>query len=610
MTGLIHRSTVTAMILAVAGGLTSPAVAQGRPRDVVTQRTAAVMDDLVRTGDLERAETELAALFDSLIGYAAIREVEAFRETACHLRLVRQLKAADLQWPIDTITFLRDNPTFARALAFAARPDQEKMKEVYALVDRFRQERGDRVEKYANLAAAICVVHDRPLRRNYNENVVSAPDPIALFDFFLANEKRMTFGLTGVPAELLIYVVDATASIEELHWAAAKYAGHPAVGSLFFDIQYDYDHYRTGAPKKSTQAGWNLPNILRYGGVCADQAYYAVTVGKAIGVPTAYTIGVGADVSHAWVGFLQADKRQAWWNFETGRYDAYIGLKGLVFDPQIRRPVNDSQVALLAAFALSRPEDRCTAAAFVDAAARLNGLSRDKASFDPRPLSPPPGGRAPRPIRSTVVKDQLALLEAGLKASPGYADGWFLLRGMAADGLLSLDDKKTWAGVLDRLCGQRFPDFSLSILIPMIESVEDVKEQDTLWNNVFRSYQGRHDLAAEVRMKQAEMWEKRGEVNRAGDCYLDVIRRYANAGPFVITALAKAEKLLRDSNRAAEVPALYAAAWQSIQRPEDMAGQFAVQSNWYRVGMLYAGKLEEAGQNQMAAQVRATVKGS
>lgn len=568
------------------------------------------MDDLVQTGDLDRAETELAALFDSLIGYAPAREDEAFREAAFHLRLVRQLRSADLQWPIDMIAFLRDNPTFARALVFAAKPGQEKMKEVYALVDRFRQERGSRVEKYANLVAAICVVHDLPLKRNYNENIVASPDPIALFDFFVAHEKRMTFGLTEVPAELLVYVVDATASIEELQWAAAKYAGHPAVGSLFFEIPYDYDHYRTGAPKKCTLAGWNLPNILRYGGVCADQAYYAVTVGKAIGVPTAYTIGVGADVSHAWVGFLQADKRQAWWNFETGRYDAYIGLKGLVFDPQIRRTVNDSQVALLAAFAMSEVSDRHTAAAFTDAAQRLNMLALDKKPLEPGPLSPSPGARSPKPIRTPAVKDQLALLEAGLKACPGYADGWLALRTMASDGQLTLADKKTWAGVLDRLCGQRFPDFSLSILIPMIESVEDVKEQDQLWNTVFRSYQGRHDLAAEVRMKQAEMWERQGEINRAGDCYLDVIRRYANAGPFVIVALAKAEKLLCDSNRAAEVPSLYAATWQSIQRPQDMAGQFAVQSNWYRVGMLYANKLEEAGQSQMAAQVRAAVKGS
>ena len=63
---------------------------------------------------------------------------------------------------------------------------------------------------------------------------------------------------------------------------------------------------RGSGVKKVTAAGWSLPNILQHGGVCADQAYFAVTVGKSIGVPTAYTIGLGGEVGHAWVGFLQA----------------------------------------------------------------------------------------------------------------------------------------------------------------------------------------------------------------------------------------------------------------------------------------------------------------
>jgi hypothetical protein len=118
------------------------------------------------------------------------------------------------------------------------------------------------------------------------------------------------------------------------------------------------------------------------------------------------------------------------------------------------------------------------------------------------------------------------------------------------------------------------------------------------------------DLAAEIRMAQAEMWAQAGEVNKAGQCYMDVIERFANAGPFVREALRKAEELLVNSNRQDRIVDLYATTWNRIERPEDMAGMFAVQSNWYVVGMAYAGKLDEAGQAQQANAVRGMIGGS
>ena len=44
---------------------------------------------------------------------------------------------------------------------------------------------------------------------------------------------------------------------------------------------------------------------------------------------------------------------------------------------------------------------------------------------------------------------------------------------------------KRWATVLDRLCGRRYPDFYLSTIRPVIRGVEDVNEQNDLWNKAF-----------------------------------------------------------------------------------------------------------------------------
>jgi len=595
----------------LAAAMTAPVALAAPPREeeIVAARIAEVLDRLEEDSDFVTAEQELLDLFESLIAHATDKQAAAFTDTSFALRLVLQLSQVEDSLRSDLLPFLRENPAFAHALVFAVRPEHEKMEEVYALVDRLRRERGDTLEAHANLAAAIAIVHDKPLAIGFNENRAASPDPIALYDYYLAHEKEMLFPLRDVPAEMLVHTVDVTGTIADLEWAIAKYKGHPAVGGLFFDIQYDYEHYRTGQPKRSTQAGWGLANILQYGGVCADQAYFATHVGKAIGVPTAYTIGRNADVGHAWVGFVQSRGRQVSWNFDAGRYDAYLGLKGAVLDPQTRKIVDDSLISLLAEYSMSPPEARYAAAAFTDAAVHLKEIEEAGVEFAPVALMETANSRRGRLLRNADLAGQLDLLETGLRASGGYARAWFAVRDLAEAGALSLEEKKKWSSVLDRLCGQRYPDFALSILKPMVASIEDIEEQNELWNAAFRNFSGRMDLAAEIRMSQGEMWANAGEINKAGQCYMDVIERFANAGPFVREALKKAEELLINSGRAERIVDLYASTWNRIERPEQMAGIFVVQSNWYVVGMAYAGKLEEAGQAQQAAAVRGTIGG-
>ena len=185
-----------------------------------------------------------------------------------------------------------------------------------------------------------------------------------------------------------------------------------------------------------------------------------------------------------------------------------------------------------------------------------------------------------------------------------------VVRDLAENGHLTLKQKKYWSTVLHRLCGSRYPDFYLTILRPMIESIEDTKEQNALWNKAFALFPERHDLAAQVRMSQGRMWLSANEPAKAGACYEDVIFRYANAGHVVTTALRRAEKILRDAGQGRSMLTLYERAFRSIKKPKDMAGPFFRQSNFYRVGKMYAQRLEEAGLGQQAAAVRKRIGSS
>jgi len=246
-----------------------------------------------------------------------------------------------------------------------------------------------------------------------------------------------------------------------MNWALDKYARDPKVGGRFFDIKYDYENYRHGTPKRVTVDGFNLPNIARYGGVCADQAYFAASVGKSIGVPAVYAHGAAANSGHAWVGFLEATAREGWWNFDIGRYEAYRNVRGSVLDPQLREEIPDSYLSLLGEIIGSRLADRHNGIALTDAANRLMELEKKSAAFEPAPAGVATG--IPTKPRKPDLASELELLELAVKQNPADRWSWLHVRDLAKGGRLSLDQKKKWAEALQRLCGNKYPDFALAI---------------------------------------------------------------------------------------------------------------------------------------------------
>ncbi len=597
--------TLTSRPAASSGPVKSPTAAAKplRPMGaVVTERVEELLNGIVAGGDIDEANRRARLLFDQVAFYAIEKDAESFADAAYARRFCSQLAAAPAEHRIELAKYLQANPELARALVFLVDSSQERVRDVYALLDRFRLERGEQAARFASLTAAICVVHDRPLTRRINENEAKSADPLEIFDYYVRNEKRMYYGLKPVPAEILVWVVDTTASIEEMNWALGRYAGDAHVGKRFFDIKYDFSHVRMGTPKELTVRGFNLPNIQRYGGVCADQAYFAMSVGKAIGVPTAYAVARGGDVGHAWVGYLESSGKRGWWNFDTGRYEAYRGLRGNILDPQTRKPTADSYVSLLAELIGTKPAQRQGAAGLTEAGQTIAAW---KQAAPPEPLA----GAVPRPARKPDIATALGLIEAALRQNPGHLPAWFVVEDMAGAGKLTFNQKKQWAENVQILGASKYPDFAFAILVPMIASIENPREQSKLWDRAYAMFQQRADLAAGIRMAQADLWQKQENPQKAGACYIDVIERFPNAGPFVLTALTKAEALIRQTPPKntvnPRVATLYEQTWARLKKPQGMTGDLVRQSNWYRVGDAYAERLVQADQAQRAAQVRA-----
>ena len=606
------QCVLLAFVLALAAhsiAATQPSVKKPAFAAQVRDQAAKILDQLQGDSDFAAAKQAAAELFDQVAVYAPDNGLDTFREASFCRRVVSQLaEIPDASAAIDTLKFLRKNTDLADALIFLIPSDQDSVGDIYKLLSKLRERHGDQLNRFANLTAAVCVVRSRPLEDDINENTIKAADPIAVWEYFARNENRMFFGTRLVPAELLEYVVDTTASVDDMQWALNKYQGDKVIGKRFFDIKYDYENLRTGAQKKATTAGYTLPNILQYGGVCADQAYFATTVGKAIGVPTAYTVGEASTSGHAWVGFLETNGRSGAWDFDVGRYEAYQGVCGEVRDPQSRKQIPDNYVSLLGQLIGTKPVDRQNAVAVTDFVQRLRAAMKSSESIS----AVAPADCLAASVRSTPrqaeVSTTLALIEIALRQCSGFAPTWLEIRDMATDDRLSLKDKQRWADILMRLGAKQYPDFTLAILTPMVENVSDVNEQDNLWHALLPIFKTRFDLSAAIMINEAKMWAAANEPDRAGNCYLDVVQSYANSGPFITEALEGAEKLLVTTNRRDRVVQLYAMTWQQVKPPQGFSKMFVRGSSWYRVGKMYAEKLKAAGQASQAAQVEAKVE--
>lgn len=602
-----------AALLAGAATAASPAAQPSRPApaaaaarafaDGIRAEIEAVLRALEDNGDFAAARTSLEQIFDRVIAYAPLKDGALFRDAAFALRLVTFVESFEIGDRRDLFAYLRANERLASTLVFLIDPAGESPAAVLGVLNRLRREietgRAGILNDYAALTAAICVVHDKPpevrvVGRNAEASAV-APPPEAIFNYFRRNERSMIFPPRATPAELQVYTVNTSASIEELEWALRQYRGNRLVGQRYHDIVYDTDHLKRNTDKKVLAGGYTLQNIRRVGGVCVEQAYFAAHVGKALGVPTATVTGKGGGIGHAWVGYLESRNGAAAWNFREGRYDEFEDVRGTVRDPQSGRGISDGELSLLAQAASVSQDDRQIARAFTDAARRLARIRDEDLRY------PPPAAGAPAEARPAGDAQVLELAQRAVETCAAHVQAWTLVRDQVVAGRVDTGGVKRWSEAVLRLCGHEHADFAFGMLVPMIRAVEDPREQDRLWEWAMDRFRTRPDLAGGIRLAQAALWERAGNRDRAWACYQDVVQRYCNDTPVVVDALLAAEQLLTAGKRQDMIVKLYQDAWQRIHRPGTLSDASKEQTNWFQVGRLYAQRLQEAGQ---AAQAR------
>ncbi|MGF1678636.1 MAG: hypothetical protein ACFCUX_05510 [Candidatus Methylacidiphilales bacterium] len=237
-----------------------------------------------------------------------------------------------------------------RDVFLAALDSRDHEKEALGIFLKLFHEEKDAFPRYGELAAAFAVVFDVPFPVNWPHHQVARAqvplgkeDPLERFRYYVAlNESRKTeYDLTELPVSKLIFVVDSVVDLAEFTWVQEK--GKMKLSQLdraFYAVQYDIHRM-----KKQTydwpHQDYRLETILKEGGICVDQAYFAAQSGKAIGVPTLYFVGQGTDGGHAWFGYL---KKKNDWDMDVGRYESQNYPVGHALNPQRWEYIKDTEL--------------------------------------------------------------------------------------------------------------------------------------------------------------------------------------------------------------------------------------------------------------------------
>lgn len=161
-----------------------------------------------------------------------------------------------------------------------------------------------RRSKYASLALACSLIDEAQLggcKTRYGKALTM--DEIYAFFRDKSEAGALKGNIPLMKPEHLIYVVDVRLPLSELEWAiknvnaSQKGWGDATIGM----VRYRMDR---AAHAVDPYKDYTFAEIKKEGGICMDQAYFAVNTAKANGIPATYVTGDGPMGGHAWIAFM------------------------------------------------------------------------------------------------------------------------------------------------------------------------------------------------------------------------------------------------------------------------------------------------------------------
>lgn len=249
---------------------------------------------------------------------------------------------------LESVRWLLEEPERFHSLLSTLSP-RDKWPEVCRILETlYDYDEQDR-DRYFNLILAMAVVWDQgrpPMHRQMGEGRMKYEKKITgRYEYFkqLYDSGRALIPYESLTVDDLMFTVDTPVPLDELRWARDNVRGSPRRwGAKFRDIEYDHDRLLKG-DYQWPMGEYSLANIQARGGICVDQAYFAVLTARAWGIPAMVFSGTGRRGNHAWMGHKIGRNR---WEMDAGRYEYDDYVIGRAMDPQKNRIISDHELEL------------------------------------------------------------------------------------------------------------------------------------------------------------------------------------------------------------------------------------------------------------------------
>jgi hypothetical protein len=467
--------------------------------------------------------------------YTAVRAAFTQRFEQKHQAVIRKAYGDDYE---TLNTWLDAHADIKQKFYTALNEKYDKLPAALTLFKELWKKSPEQVEKYPNVAIAVAVVWDDPVRAiyDYRDHQVRTKstmpdelvDAVGNFQYLVDSDKGLESRFRPLPWEFLTFVVDHRTPLKEREWARKYHlTTRGRLRSWHQAVPYDMDMLKgeqspsSGLKPKLQGKLYSLENIRTYGGVCAQQADFAARVAKSVGMPAVYCWGESSYRGlHAWWMYVTVQSvvkdQVKFLLFSDGRVEGFQKdqfYTGNVIDPQTGQQMLDR-----------------------DLERRLWVVGQDASGKRQADLLM----RAYPWLVSKLemdVKARVVYLDKCLKVSPYNEDAWLEFARLCKAGELATGPK---AIVLTHLAGlsktfANYPDFVWRLIGDLVTIQTDPKDQVKHYEQVVTQFEkaGRPDLACAARLKITELWCAQEKWQTAGQGLIATIRKFPNEGRYV-----------------------------------------------------------------------------
>lgn len=579
-------------------------------KDHVHQVVAQILDpDVGPEADWEaRQKAALELKLAVAMSSDARRERQAWIEAESCEMTTRLIVTAEGSMRARLLEVVHKEPAAMREVALALYADENLSGAISVLIDLY-ETYGSAISTFAPLTAALCVVHDSQLAFKFDEDTVQPPSAESLFGFYVARENKLLINIRSGSPEMIAYVVDVPATIEDMQWAFSTYAGQRNLRTIMDAVRWT-DQNNDAWTHTSSRPEFTLQNILAHGAGTRMRAYFGATIGKSIGVPSVWISGQhGEGLYYYWSGFLTQDRNHFKWiarNKDCENYKDIISSN--TYHPRWAQEADLAFIGAEASLYSLSTEDRWLSRALIGGAYVLRNLDADPT---PITIAQPRKKGAVRKLPFIAKRGAGSankLLQTAARICPTNSALWAAV-GQLGDGLDSRELVK-WIGVAHKSTLREWPAYTLTATRLSLTGVTDDKIAYKVWSKVAALFKNRPDLAAQAYVQLADRAAQANDNDVAFQSYRDAVNTSKDAGAYVLTAIGRAKSFLADQGRPGMLLELTTPAWSRLKQPYLREQSKIPYTLWYRLGLLHADALSAAGKSQDARDILARINGA